>query len=295
MKILITGGCGFIGSNFIRLSKHKVTNLDCLTYAANKRIPHVKGTVCDYKTVEKYVKKTDYIIHFAAETHVDNSIQDAFPFVKTNIEGTYNICEAVKRHPVKKMIYVSTDEVYGPIAIKENNEHAPFNPTSPYAASKASADLIVQSYVKTHGIPAIIVRPSNNYGPGQHFEKMIPKCILNASQDISIPVYGIGVYYREWIYVEDTCRAIDLILRKGKVGDTYNIGSEEEMKNIDLVRLILLKMKKSESLITFVNDRLAHDYRYAVDSFKLKNELGWFPKVKLKDGLDTTIDWYLKS
>lgn len=312
MRILVTGGAGFIGSNFIRhvLSKHpeyKIVNLDKLTYAGN---PHnlkdaernsnyqfIKGDICDSELVENLLKqKIDAIINFAAETHVDRSLYDPEVFVKTNVLGTQVLLEAGLRHKIERFVQISTDEVYGSLGEKGKfTEESPLMPNSPYSASKAGADLLIRSYIKTFNFPAIITRSCNNYGPYQFPEKLIPLFITNALDDRELPIYGDGLYVRDWIYVEDHCKAIDLILHKGKVGETYNISSSVEKTNLDITHLILENSKKPESLIKHVKDRPAHDRRYALNSEKTRNELGWEPEISFEQGMKLTIDWYLKN
>lgn len=308
-KVLITGGCGFIGSNFIRyLFKnydYQIINLDALTYAGNpnnlkdiaqdKKYKFIKGRVEDGGLIKKIMKNIDYIIHFAAESHVDRSISDASPFVKTNIIGTQVLLDSVLNSRVKKFLYISTDEVYGSIIKGKFQENSPFNPTSPYAASKAAADLLVRSYFKTYNLPIVVVRPSNNYGPYQYPEKFIPLMITQALQNKSLPLYGKGKNVRDWLYVEDNCQAIDVVLQKGKVGEVYNIGGKSEKKNIEIAKMILKIMKKSKDLIKFVSDRPSHDFRYAISNHKIKKELGWKPEVSLECGIEKTINWYKEN
>jgi dTDP-glucose 4,6-dehydratase len=312
MKILVTGGAGFIGSNFIRhiLSKHpeyKIMNLDKLTYAGNldnlkdaernSNYQFIKGDICDSKLVENLLKqKIDAIIHFAAETHVDRSLYDPEVFIKTNVLGTQVLLEAGLKCKIERFIQISTDEVYGNSGEKGSfTEESPLMPNSPYAASKAGADLLIRSYIKTFDFPGIITRSCNNYGPYQFPEKLISLFITNALEDKELPVYGDGLYVRDWIYVEDHCKAIDLILHKGRIGETYNVSSGVEKTNLDITHLILENLKKPESLIKHVKDRPAHDRRYALNSDKIRNELGWEPKISFEQGMKLTIDWYLKN
>jgi dTDP-glucose 4,6-dehydratase len=308
-KILITGGCGFIGSNFIRYLfenyNYKIINLDALTYAGNpenlkdicsdKKYKFVYGRVEDSKLVRKIIKDVDYVVHFAAETHVDRSIAGASPFIKTNILGTYTLLESALNSKIEKFIYISTDEVYGSILKGKFKENSLLSPTSPYSASKASADLLAQSYCKTYNLPVIIVRPSNNYGPYQYPEKFIPLMITNALENIPLPIYGNGKNVRDWLYVEDNCRAIDLVLKKGRIGEVYNIGADNLRENIDVAKIILKLLGKKENLLKFVPDRPAHDFRYAVCSKKIREELGFKISISFEEGLKKTIDWYKEN
>ncbi|WP_099190528.1 dTDP-glucose 4,6-dehydratase [Tepidibacter mesophilus] len=311
-KILVTGGAGFIGSNFIKymLDKYNdyyIVNLDLLTYAGNldnlkdvennPNYEFVKGDICDFELVDKIVSQDiDYIINFAAESHVDNSILNPGVFVRTNVMGTQVLLDAAKRYDIEKYIQISTDEVYGSLGDEGYfTEETPLAPNSPYSASKAASDMLVRSYYKTYNLPVNITRCSNNYGPNQHKEKLIPKIIHNALNDQKIPVYGDGLNVRDWLYVEDHCSAIDLVLHKGKVGQVYNIGGNNEVRNIDLVKMILDKLGKNYDLIEFVEDRLGHDRRYAIDSSKTQNDLGWLPKYIFKIGSEETINCYLNN
>lgn len=311
MRILVTGGCGFIGSNFIRhiLSRYpdyKVINLDALTYAGNSanlrdiendtRYSFVKGRIEDRGLVSSLIKDADYVVHFAAESHVDRSILDVSPFIKTNIVGTTVILDAIRDSSVKRYVHISTDEVYGSLGEDGRfTEETPLRPNSPYAASKASADLLVRAYYETYRIPAIIVRPSNNYGPYQFPEKFIPLMITNLIKDRPIPIYGEGRNVRDWLFVEDNCRAIDIILHNGRTGEAYNVGGNSEMRNIDLARAVLKIMDKKDEMITYVKDRPGHDYRYALDSSKVEGELGWQPETDIMEGLKKTIHWYMNN
>lgn len=308
MRILVTGGCGFIGSNFVRhilkrYPDYRVINLDALTYAGNpenlrdieseSRYSFVKGLVEDREVVRELAREVDCVVHFAAESHVDRSILDVSPFLKTNVIGTATILDAIRDSSVRRFIHISTDEVYGSLGEDGRfTEDTPLRPNSPYAASKASADLLVRAYYETYGIPAIIVRPSNNYGPYQYPEKFIPLMITNLLKNRPIPVYGEGKNVRDWLFVEDNCRAIDLILHEGRVGEVYNVGGSSEMRNIDLARAVLKIMNKDEGMITFVKDRPGHDYRYALDSLKIQSELKWRAETNILDGLEKTIQWY---
>lgn len=315
MKLLITGGCGFIGSNFIRhivenYPDYTIVNLDALTYAGNPenlrdienspRYRFSHGKIEDTATVKKLMKEADCVVNFAAESHVDRSILDAQPFLMTNIVGTHVLLEVAKESGIKRFIHISTDEVYGtlPPQVDESekfSEESRFKPNSPYAASKASGDLLVRAYYETYRLPVIIVRPSNNYGPYQFPEKFIPLMITNLLQGEPIPIYGKGENVRDWLYVEDNCKAIDIILHKGKIGEAYNVGGDGEMKNIALARNVLSMMGKNESSIKFVQDRPGHDYRYALNNSKIEKELGWNPSVKIEEGLQNTIQWYKEN
>jgi dTDP-glucose 4,6-dehydratase len=321
--ILITGGLGFIGSNFIRyvLSKNediRLINLDSMTYAGNpqnlegiaekhsERYIFIKGDICDKAMVENVFSdyKPDFVINFAAESHVDRSIEDPNVFIKTNVLGTANLLNSAKKLwkndlNGKRFLQVSTDEVYG--TLPENDpdikftENTPLDPHSPYSASKTSADLIAKSYFDTFGFPVVITRCSNNYGPYQFPEKLIPLMISRALKDEGLPVYGDGMQIRDWLFVDDHCDAIWTVLTKGKVGEVYNIGGNNEMKNIDIVKMILDHLNKPHTLITYVNDRLGHDRRYAIDASKIKNELGWVPSFIFKEKIKDIIDWYLNN
>ncbi len=314
-NILVTGGAGFIGSNFVELmvekydEKYNIIVYDKLTYAGNihnldnvkDKIIFVKGDICDFdfvkETLEKY--EIDAVVHFAAESHVDNSIKNPFVFVKTNVIGTNTILEAAKETweegSENKFIHISTDEVYG--SLKETGyftEKSNIKPNSPYSASKASSDLIALSYSKTYNMNVIVTNCSNNYGPYQHHEKLIPHMISKALKNEKLPIYGKGLNIRDWLYVKDHCEAVDVILHNGKKGERYNIGGHNEKRNIDIVKLILERLGKKEDLIEYVTDRKGHDYRYAIDPSKLEKEFGWKPKTKFEDGIAETIDWYLK-
>lgn len=311
MKLFITGGCGFIGSNFIRhmLNKYpdyEIINLDALTYAGNpdnlrdieddRRYRFVEGRIEDAVAIKRLVQDVDAVVHFAAESHVDRSIKDALPFLTTNVIGTYTLLEAAKTASLRKFIHISTDEVYGTLADEGKfTEETPLRPNSPYSASKASGDMLVRAYYETYGFPAIIVRPSNNYGLYQFPEKFIPLMITNIIDNIPIPVYGEGKNIRDWLFVEDNCRAIDLILHNGRDGEAYNIGGNAEMRNIDITRNILSLMDRDEGLITFVKDRPGHDYRYALDNTKIERELGWKPSSDINALLEKTVAWYREN
>jgi dTDP-glucose 4,6-dehydratase len=309
LKILVTGGAGFIGSNFIRyfLRTHPesaLLNIDKLTYAGNldnlaevesqANYQFVRGDIGDTSLVESLLdQQVDAIIHFAAESSVDRSIAEAREFVSTNVLGTYSLLGAARRKRLPRFVHVSTDEVYGSLRPGEAaHERAPLRPNSPYAASKAAADLLVRSFWHTYRFPAIITRSSNNYGPNQFPEKLIPLMITNALEGKRLPIYGDGLNERDWIYVEDHCRALDRILEAGQPGETYNIGSGTPLTNLEVVRWVLRIMSKSEDLIEFVVDRPGHDRRYALDTRKIRGELGWEPAVGREEGLARTVDWY---
>ena len=307
MNILVTGGCGFIGSNFIKYilkkySSYKIVNLDKLTYAGNldnlkdveknKNYKFIKGDICNKRIVEKIAKHVDCIINFAAETHVDRSILEAGSFIKTDVYGTYILLEAAKKYRHKKYIQISTDEVYGSIDKGSFTEESRLKPNSPYSASKTSADLLCRSYFVTYGVPVVITRSSNNYGPYQYPEKVIPLFITNAIEDKPLPLYGDGKNVRDWLYVMDNCSGIDTVLCKGTAGEVYNIGGDNEITNIELTKSILKILNKPFSLIKPVADRLGHDRRYSLDCSKLM-KLGWKPKRKFNETLKETIEWYI--
>ena len=311
MKILITGGAGFIGSCFVRymLNKHqdyKIINLDALTYAGNienlsdvKDNPNysfVKGNICDKNLIVELTKDVDAIINFAAETHVDNSISNPNIFIETNVVGTLNLLEAAKNNKVERYLQVSTDEVYGSLG-KDGyfTERTPISPNSPYSASKASADMLVRAYNKTYNVPTLITRCSNNYGPYQYPEKLIPFFISKLLKGENIPLYGDGQNVRDWLYVYDHASAIDTVLHKGKTGEVYNVGGHNEKTNIEITKLILENMGKDESMIEYVKDRPGHDRRYAIDNSKITNELGWKPSKTFEEGIKDTINWYLEN
>lgn len=311
-SILVTGGCGFIGSNFIKhmLSKHNysIINLDKLTYAGNlenlkdieddKRYTFIKGDIADKNLVQHIFEtgNVDTVINFAAESHVDRSIMSPDEFIQTNINGTFNLLETAKKTGVRRFVQISTDEVYGSLG-KEGKftEQTPMSPNSPYSASKASADMLVMAYFKTFGLPVVITRCSNNYGPYQFPEKLIPLIITNALADIPLPVYGDGMNVRDWIHVSDHCEAIDTVLHKGVEGEVYNIGGENERTNIEIVKMILDILGKPYSLIKYVTDRLGHDRRYAIDSTKIKGALGYKTSYEFKKGMEDTVKWYLDN
>ncbi|MBP1658362.1 MAG: dTDP-glucose 4,6-dehydratase, partial [Bacteroidetes bacterium] len=296
-NVLVTGGAGFIGSNFVHffLTAHPdvhLVNFDSLTYAGNlgnlvavashPMYTFIRGDICDRVAVEKAIveHEIDTVIHFAAESHVDRSIMGAAIFVNTNVVGTQVLLDVARERKIERFLHVSTDEVYGSLGpVGKFTEQTPLHPNSPYAASKASSDLLALAYQHTFGLPVIVTRCSNNYGPYQFPEKLIPLMIVNALNDRELPVYGQGLNVRDWLYVGDHCSAIDVVLRKGNVGEVYNIGGENEWRNIDIVRLLLKHLGKPESLIKFVKDRLGHDLRYAIDASKIRRELGWSPSV----------------
>lgn len=310
MKLLITGGAGFIGSNFItylaeKYPSYEIIHLDILTYAGNLMNLQTLESCPNYQFIQGDITNTalikeifqqgmDFVVNFAAESHVDRSIMDPGIFVQTNVVGTQTLLECAKEYGVKKFVQISTDEVYGTLGeTGKFTEESPLAPNSPYSASKASADLLVRAYHETYQLPVNITRCSNNYGPYQFPEKLIPLMILQAMQDQELPVYGDGKHIRDWIYVEDHCRAIDLVLHQGKDGHIYNIGAECEKSNIEVVQTILERLNKPLSLIRYVEDRPGHDRRYAIDATKIKKELGWKPLMDFETGISRTIDWYL--
>lgn len=311
INILVTGGCGFIGSNFVRhmLSKHpyNIINLDKLTYAGNlenlkdiendNRYTFIKGDISNKTDLEEaFEARIDMVVNFAAESHVDRSIMDPDTFIKTNINGTFNLLEMAKKKAVNKFIQVSTDEVYGSLGQSGKFlEDTPLAPNSPYSASKASADMLVMAYFKTFKSPVVITRCSNNYGPYQFPEKLIPLMITNALENIELPVYGDGMNVRDWIHVSDHCEAIDTVLHKGIFGNVYNIGGESEKANIEIVKLILDILGKPHSLIKFVKDRPGHDRRYAIDQSKIKKELGFEVHTGFEKGMEETVKWYIEN
>ncbi|HTY58813.1 MAG TPA: dTDP-glucose 4,6-dehydratase [Bacteroidota bacterium] len=311
-SLLVTGGAGFIGSNFIRyyLETHpgaRIVNFDKLTYAGNldnlrdiqddERYAFVRGDICEREQVLGALRKfgVDTVVHFAAESHVDRSIAGAAVFVTTNVLGTQVLLDAAREQKVDRFLHVSTDEVYGSLGSSGKfTESTPLHPNSPYAASKAASDLLVLAAVHTFGFPAVVTRCSNNYGPYQFPEKLIPLMIANATDGKPLPVYGEGVNVRDWLFVRDHCSAIDAVLGRGRIGEVYNIGGNNESRNIDIVKLLLSMLGKPESLITYVKDRPGHDLRYAIDASKIMNELGWKPSVTFPQGLKQTVDWYVK-
>lgn len=314
--VLVTGGAGFIGSNFVyhMLKTHpdyKIVCVDCLTYAGNmstlaeamknENFVFYKTNICDREAIYKIfaTEKPSVVVNFAAESHVDRSIETPEIFLQTNILGTQVMMDACRKFGIERYHQVSTDEVYGDLPLNRPDlfftEDTPIHTSSPYSASKASADLLVQAYHRTFGLPITISRCSNNYGPYHFPEKLIPLMIANCLNDKPLPVYGDGLNVRDWLYVEDHCSAIDLIIHKGKIGEVYNVGGHNEMKNIDIVRLICDYLGKPYSLITHVTDRKGHDMRYAIDPTKIHSELGWLPETKFADGIKKTIDWYLNN
>ena len=326
MTIIVTGGAGFIGSNFIfhmlkTYPDYRFVCLDKLTYAGNlstlacildpkskdyneawaKNFRFVKLDICDREGVFKLFEeeKPDVVVNFAAESHVDRSIENPGVFLETNIMGTAVLMDASRKYEVKRYHQVSTDEVYGDLPLDRPDlfftEETPIHTSSPYSSSKAGADLLVMAYHRTFGLPATISRCSNNYGPYHFPEKLIPLMIANCLNDKPLPVYGEGLNVRDWLYVEDHCKAIDLIIHKGRVGEVYNVGGHNEMRNIDIVKIIIKELGKSEDLITYVTDRKGHDLRYAIDPTKIHNELGWLPETKFEDGIKKTIQWYLDN
>lgn len=315
MTIIVTGGAGFIGSNFVfhMLQAHpdyRIVCLDKLTYAGNlstlepvlqqDNFRFVKADICDRQAVDKLFQeeKPDIVVNFAAESHVDRSIENPGIFLETNIMGTAVLMDACRKYGIQRYHQVSTDEVYGDLPLDRPDlfftEETPLHTSSPYSSSKASADLLVMAYYRTYGLPVTISRCSNNYGPYHFPEKLIPLMIANALADKPLPVYGNGENVRDWLYVEDHCRAIDLIIHNGKVGEVYNVGGHNEKRNIDIVRIICQELGKPESLIVHVEDRKGHDRRYAIDLAKIHRELGWLPETKFEDGIKKTIKWYLE-
>ena len=316
MKIVVTGGAGFIGSNFIfymraKYPEYRLICIDKLTYAGNlstlkdilndKNFRFVKADICDRKAVSALFaeERPDIVVNFAAESHVDRSIEAPEIFLQTNIIGTAVLMDACREYGVKRFHQVSTDEVYGDLPIDRPDlfftEQTPLHTSSPYSSSKASADLLALAYYRTYKLPVTISRCSNNYGPYQFPEKLIPLMITNALNDKALPVYGKGINVRDWLYVEDHCKAIDLIIHSGKDGEIYNVGGHNEMKNIDIVKLICKELGKPESLIEYVADRKGHDMRYAIDPAKIHKELGWLPDTRFESGIKATINWYLEN
>ena len=306
MRILVTGGAGFIGSNYVRFllenRDDEVVTVDALTYAGSldnldgvldhPRHEFVEGNVCDGELVADLIADVDVVVNFAAESHVDRSIDGASPFVETNVAGTQTLLDTAVNADIDLFLQISTDEVYGEILDGSFSEEDSLNPRNPYAATKAGADLLAQSYQTTHGLPVLITRTCNNFGPRQHTEKLIPKFIQNAAEGKELPVYGDGSNVREWIYVEDNCRAIDLVLREGNPGEIYNIGSGEERTNLEVTEAILEAVGGSEDQITFVEDRAGHDQRYSLEIDKIE-QLGWEPSLSFEEGLDRTVEYYL--
>jgi dTDP-glucose 4,6-dehydratase len=314
MRILVTGGAGFIGSNFIlywinKYPKDEIVNLDKLTYAGNlenlksvennPRYKFIHGDICDGDTVNKVMRNIDVVVHFAADSHVDRSIIDPDPFIKTNIQGTYVLLKTALNNKIKRFHHISTDEVFGSLDLKSKikfNEKTQYNPNSPYSASKAGSDHLVRAFYMTYGLPVSISNCSNNYGPYQFPEKLISLAITNIIENIKIPIYGDGLYIRDWIYVMDHCKAIDLILKKGSVGETYLIGGlTKDISNVDVIKKILAIMNKDEKNIEFVKDRPGHDRKYCVDWKKINKELGWVPQESFESGLKKTVKWYIDN
>ena len=308
MKLLVTGGLGFIGSNFIldaiKNTNFEILNIDAEFYGSNhynlievensQKYSFVKGNITDKKLMENLISECDCVVNFAAESHVDRSILDPTPFLNSNILGTFNILNIIKNQK-KRLVHISTDEVYGTILEGSATEETRFNPSSPYSATKASAELLINSYVKTYGVDAVITRCTNNYGPRQFNEKLIPKTIGLSNENKKIPVYGTGSSIRDWIHVEDHCKAIMLVLQQGICGESYNISSSNEVNNLILVTKILEILNKSKENIQFVNDRPGEDTRYSLDSTKILEKLGWKPKINFNEGLEKTIQWYISN
>ena len=306
--VLVTGGCGFIGSNFIRYifreyPQYKILNLDKLTYAGNpenladltgdERYSFTQGDVCDAEVVDHLVRKSEVIVNFAAESHVDRSILGGAEFIRTNILGTFVLLESARRHGVERFLQISTDEVYGSTESGAWSEDEPLIPRNPYSASKASAELMVGAYNFNHGLPTLISRATNNIGPYQYPEKRVPLYITNAIDELPLPVYGNGLQVRDHLYVEDHCAAIDLVLHRGTIGETYNIGGDNDATGLDVARAILGRLDRSQDLIEFVDDRPGHDQRYAVDSSKIK-ALGWEPRFDFQSAMNLTVEWYVE-
>ncbi len=311
MKVLVTGGAGFIGSNFIRYLLKKeddiqVVNLDALKYGSHlmnlkdlegdERYSFVKGDISDYSLISKLLLDADSIINFAAETHVDRSISAPEAFLQSNVIGTFIVLEALRKvNPSARMVQISTDEVYGDILEESSRECDALRPSSPYSASKAASDVFVLGYARTYGLNASITRCTNNYGPYQFPEKLIPKTILRASLGQKIPIYGTGRNIRDWIHVDDHCRAVESVLKSGKPGEIYNVSSGAEKNNLEIVRTILKCLGRDDNFLEFVEDRPGHDMRYSLDSSKLRQQLGWFPKHSFEQGIEETIRWYREN
>ncbi|MCK5614496.1 dTDP-glucose 4,6-dehydratase [Candidatus Pacearchaeota archaeon] len=309
LKLLITGGCGFIGSNFIRnmLEKYpnyQIINLDKLTYAGNQdnlidiqsnpNYSFVHGDICDTDVVNEVMQKVDQVVHFAAESHVDRSIDDGSVFVRTNVLGTYTLLESALKHDIKRFVHVSTDEVYGSINEGSFKETDMLVPSSPYSSSKAGSDLLAGSYYTTHNLLVIITRCTNNFGPYQYPEKLIPLFVTNLLENEKVPVYGTGQNIRDWIYVLDHCKAVDFILHNGTIGEIYNIGGGAEKTNLEITEMIIEKVGSDESMIEYVKDRLGHDLRYSLDCSKLR-KLGWVPEYNFDEALEETVKWYVEN
>lgn len=309
LKLLVTGGLGFIGSNFIRLMLGKypdyhITNLDLQTYAGNpdnlrdieksSNYAFIRGDICDRKIVDKVIQNVDAVVHFAAESHVDRSIDDASAFVRTNVLGTFMLLDSALKNNIKRFIHISTDEVYGSISKGSFKETDILTPSSPYSSSKAGSDLLARSYFITHKLPVIITRCTNNFGPYQYPEKLIPLFITNLIENKKVPVYGTGKNVRDWIYVEDHCKAVDFVLHKGNPGEIYNIGGGAEKTNLEITEKILEMLGKDDSMVEYVKDRLGHDLRYSLDCTKL-HRLGWAPENEFDDALCDTVRWYVEN
>ncbi len=308
MRIFVTGGAGFIGSNFIRYvlgcrPNYAITNYDKLTYAGNlsnlhsvatnARYRFIKGDICDFASAETAMRGCDVVVHFAAESHVDRSIYEPAPVIQTNVTGTFALLEVARKVGISRFVHISTDEVYGDIpAGAFADENAPLQPSSPYSASKAGSDLLVRSYTRTYGFPALITRSSNNYGPYQFPEKFLPLMITNAFQDKTLPIYGDGRQQRDWLHVEDNCRGILAVLERGKIGEVYNIGGQDPEENLFVVRTLLRLAGKPEASLSHVQDRPGHDRRYALNCRKIRTQLDWKPEISFEDGLGKTIQWY---
>jgi len=303
MKLLVTGNCGFIGQNFVRLyrGQHQIIGFDMLGYAHDPNAVDLCDTypepLCRLRSMPDMPTDFDAVIHFAAESHVDNSIASPGPFISSNIGGTFQVLEFVREHNIPRLLHISTDEVYGDLEVNDPpfSDYYQMKPSSPYSASKAAADMLVMAYHRTYGLNTTIVRPCNNYGPYQYKEKFIPVIVSNALKDNEIPLYGTGLNIREWMFVEDNCRGIMAALKNGKGGEIYNLGSGAEITNKDLIHMILDIMDKPLSLIKHVEDRKGHDKRYALDSSKSYNELNWKPQISLSEGIQKTVDWYIKN
>ena len=309
MRLLVTGGCGFIGSNFIRymLSRYGdvcVVNVDKLSYGSNPdnlrgveggRYRFVRGDIADRGLMEELVREVDAVVNFAAETHVDRSIADPYPFLESNVRGVVSILEALKAHRGVRLVHVSTDEVYGDVLSGSFKEGDRLKPSSPYAASKAAADMFCLAYHRTFNVDVAIVRPSNNFGPYQFPEKLIPKTVIRALLGLKVPIYGSGRNVRDWLYVMDTCEAIDLVLRRGGSGEIYNVSAGNEFENLEVVRRVLRMLGRDESMIEFVEDRPGHDVRYSIDSSKIREELGWRPRHSFDEALRETVKWYVEN
>ncbi|MFH0955540.1 MAG: dTDP-glucose 4,6-dehydratase [Candidatus Micrarchaeota archaeon] len=310
MKLLVTGGAGFIGSHYIKQHlennpNDQIVNLDKLTYAGrlenllevekNPNYSFIKGDVCDFKTVEKAITGCDAVINFAAESHVDRSIENAAPFLQTDVVGAYTLLEAARKHGIKKFVQISTDEVYGQILEGQFTEQTILMPRNPYSASKAGADRLAYSFFATYGLPVVITRSSNNYGSHQFPEKLIPLFVTNLMKKKKVPVYGTGKNIRDWLFVADNCEAIELVLKKGKNGEVYNIGGGNEKTNLEITNFILEQFGFGNEMIEYVEDRKGHDFRYSLDYSKITEELGWKPKTPLEKGLAETVNWYRQN